>query len=93
MTSGTGWGGVQLLPRQATRKRASTISSNAPQIKRSGCGPLLEVQLELVAPDVVWSPELGSSGGEPGCLHQRCVRLHQNSLHRAPQPASQRLRS
>lgn len=34
------------------------------QIARSGCGPLLEIQLELVAPDVVWSPELGESGGE-----------------------------
>ncbi|GBF97683.1 flagellar outer dynein arm heavy chain beta [Raphidocelis subcapitata] len=31
-------------------------------IAKSGCGPLLEIQLELVAPEVVWSPELGSSG-------------------------------
>ncbi|KAI8473051.1 MAG: flagellar outer dynein arm heavy chain beta [Monoraphidium minutum] len=36
-------------------------------IAKSQCGPLLEIQLELVAPDVVWSPELrSSSGSHPG---------------------------
>lgn len=34
------------------------------QLAKSGASPLLEVQLELVAPDIVWSPELGSSGSE-----------------------------
>jgi hypothetical protein len=32
------------------------------QIARSQCGPLLEIHLEL-SNGVVWSPELGSSGG------------------------------
>jgi dynein heavy chain len=28
---------------------------------RSEAGPLLEVELELVTPDMVWKPELGGS--------------------------------
>lgn len=40
------------------------------EIARGETLPLLEVQLELAAPDVVFSPELGEAGG-PGSIANR----------------------
>jgi hypothetical protein len=66
-----GGGGVGVAPGLHACVRAFKSGCIAPrpillpsQITRLGCGPLLEIQLELVAPEVLWSPELGSSGGE-----------------------------
>ena len=35
-------------------------------LSKSDSAPLLEVQLELLAPDIVWKPELGEGGTSKG---------------------------
>jgi dynein heavy chain len=37
---------------------------SAEAIAKNEAAPLLEIQLELVAPDIIWKPELGCAGGD-----------------------------
>ncbi len=58
------------LPLLTCRPRFLPLSL-CPQIDpealaKSESSPLLEIQVELVAPDIVWKPELGEGGVKPG---------------------------
>jgi len=56
---------ILLLPRGVAGKHALLVQVDPENMAKHEVAPLLEIQLELIVPDIVWIPELGS-GGAPG---------------------------
>lgn len=56
---------ILLLPRGVAGKHALLVQVDPENMAKHEIAPLLEIQLELIVPDIVWIPELGS-GGAPG---------------------------
>lgn len=53
---------ILLLPKGIVDRYALLVQVDPENMAKHEIAPLLEIQLELIVPDIVWIPELGSGG-------------------------------